>query len=146
MARTTEAQQPGATDRYLELVKRHPPRPIRSEEELDHALAVVNELIDQGDLGADEADYLDVLSDLVARYEAVFQPMPPASNQELLRHLIEARGDTLAAVAAGAGISESTLSEILMGNRDLDRWHIEALAKYFHVQPTVFGSNTSPTD
>jgi HTH-type transcriptional regulator/antitoxin HigA len=129
-----------ASDRYLELVRRFPLRPIRSESELDAAIAVIDSLIDTGELSDDETDYLDVLGDLVKKYETEHHPLPPVSGGDMLRHLIEARGTTQARVAAGTGIAGSTVSEILAGKRGLSRRHIEALARHFHVSPAVFMS------
>jgi HTH-type transcriptional regulator/antitoxin HigA len=40
-----------------------------------------------------------------------------------------------------AGIAVSTISEILAGKRGLNRKHIEALARYFHIEPSVFISS-----
>jgi transcriptional regulator with XRE-family HTH domain len=38
----------------------------------------------------------------------------------------------------GAGIAESTISEVLSGKRRLTRAQLEKLAAYFHVVPAVF--------
>src|SRR3954454_20339646 len=132
------ARGPAAGDRYLELVRALPLRPIRSEEELDRAIAMVNSLIDRDELTPDEDDYLDVLGDLVRKYEKEHHPLPPVSDAEMLRHLIEARETTQARVAAEAGIAESTISAVLAGKRGLNRKHIEALARHFKVEPAVF--------
>lgn len=129
-----------AADSYFELVRRFPLRPIRSEEELDQAVAVIDSLIDRGELDPDEDDYLDVLGDLVRRYETENHPLPAVSDADMLRHLIEARETTQARVASETGIAESTVSEILAGKRGLSRRHIEALARHFHVSPAVFMS------
>ena len=127
-------------ERYLELVRQVPLRPIHSEAELDRAIAMIDALLDQTERNADEEDHLDVLSDLVEKYEDEHDPMPPASGSEMLRFLIESEGTTQAKVAAEARIAESTLSEVLAGKRELNRKHIEALARYFHVSPAVFMS------
>jgi HTH-type transcriptional regulator/antitoxin HigA len=124
--------------RYLALIRRFPLRPLRSEAELDSAIGVVNSLIDRGELAPDEADYLDVLGDLIKKYEAEHHPMPPVSDVDMLRFLIETRGDTLSTVAEGSGVILSTLSAILAGKRKMNRTHLEALARYFHVAPSVF--------
>ena len=50
-------------DRYFELITRFPLRPIRSDDELERAIAVVNPLIDQPELSADEDAYLEVRED-----------------------------------------------------------------------------------
>lgn len=135
-ATTRSATRVGA--RYLELIRRFPLRPIRSDAELDHAIAVVDELVDRGKLGPDESDYLEVLGDLVKKYETEHNPMPAVSDAEMLRFLIETRAVTLSTVATETRIAVSTISEILAGKRSLNRKHIEALARYFHVEPSVF--------
>ena len=125
-------------DRYLALVRRFPLRPIRSEGELDSAIAAMNALIDQGSRNEAEEDYLDVLSDLVKRYECEEHPMPPVGDSDLLRHLIEAREVSQAVVAAATGIAESTISEVLASKRGLNRTHIGLLARYFNISPAAF--------
>ena len=134
----TESRTDG--DRYLELVRQVPLRPIRSEAELDRAIAMIDSLLDQDKRSDDEKDYLDVLSDLVEKYEDEHDPMPPVSGAEMVRFLIDSAETTQAKVASQAGIAESTLSEILAGRRELNRKHIEALARHFHVSPAVFMS------
>ncbi len=63
----------------------------------------------------------------------------------MLRHLIEARGGSQTTLAAGTGIAESTISEVLSGRRGLNLKHVVALARYFHVGPAVFiGDGTKP--
>lgn len=125
---------------YLELVRRCPLRPIRSEAELDRAIAMINELIDRDNLDADEEDYLDVLGDLVERYEDKAHPIPTddLTEPEMLEHLIEAKGVRQVEAARGAGIAESTLSEVLAGKRRLTRGQIVKLARYFNIGPAVF--------
>jgi HTH-type transcriptional regulator/antitoxin HigA len=56
----------------------------------------------------------------------------------MLRYLVESRGVPQAWVAAGAGIVESTLSEILAGKRKLGVKDVTALAGYFKVDPGLF--------
>jgi HTH-type transcriptional regulator/antitoxin HigA len=125
-------------DRYLELVRLFPLRPIRTEDELDAATAVIHMLIDQDELSPPEDDYLDVLSDLVEAYEEVHYPMNPAPDADMLQFLLEAKGVTQTQAAKGAGIAESTISEVLSGKRKLTRGQIGKLARYFHVGPGVF--------
>ena len=64
--------------------------------------------------------------------------MPPVSDAEMLRHLIEAKSVTQVQVARATGIAESTISAELAGNRRLNREHIEKLARYFHVGARAF--------
>lgn len=113
-------------------------RPIESEIELERARSILNELLDREALDRDRADYLDVLGDLIGRYEEAHHPLPPISEVDMLRHLLDARGLTRADVARGAGISGSSLASILAGKRRMSRDHVEALARFFRISPAVF--------
>jgi HTH-type transcriptional regulator/antitoxin HigA len=129
------------TDRYLELVSAFPLRPIRTDAELVRAIDMIDSLLARGDLHIDEQDYLDVLADLVEKFEAAEDPFLPLSDADMLRHLIDARGITQAELSADTGIAGSTISAILSGKRGLTRDHIVALARYFKVSPAVFISD-----
>jgi len=129
--------------KYLSLVEHFPLRRISTEDELDGAIDMVNSLLDRDSLDPWEEAYLEVLSDLVERYETTEHPMAPVSDADMLQHLIEARGVTQAEVAAAARIAESTISAVIRGKRKLARRHLEALANYFHVNPAVFFSSSS---
>lgn len=78
-------------ERYLELLARFPLRPVRTEAELDAATEVIHELIDQNERSAAENDYLDVLSDLIEKYEEVHYPVVDVSDGEMLKYLMESR-------------------------------------------------------
>jgi HTH-type transcriptional regulator/antitoxin HigA len=138
MAKAHALQNVCPGERYWELARRFPLRPIRSDAELGRAIEVIDALIDQGERDQDEEDYLEVLGNQVQIYESEHHPMPPVSDADMLRHLIEARETTQARVAADTGISESTVSEVLAGKRKLNRRHIEALSRHFKVNPGVF--------
>jgi HTH-type transcriptional regulator/antitoxin HigA len=126
------------SDSYLALIRAFPLRPLRSEKDLDEAIRVVNALAVRPNLDASEEDYLDVLSDLVEKYETATHPMGPLPDSAMLRHLIEARGVAQTAVAKATGIKDSAISEVLAGKRQLSRTNVEKLADYFHVSPAVF--------
>jgi HTH-type transcriptional regulator/antitoxin HigA len=134
----TRNQREDAKDGYLELVVQLPLRPIRSDEELARAVRMADSLLDRRDLAAEEEDYLEVLGDLIERYEGIAHPMAPVSDAEMLRHLIEARDVSQTEISRATGIADSTISEILKGKRSLSRIHIGKLARYFNVPPNVF--------
>jgi HTH-type transcriptional regulator / antitoxin HigA len=123
---------------YLALVQSFPLRPIRSEKGLDSAIRRIDALLDQKRRNRAEEDYLEVLGNLVERYEAERYPEQPVSDAAMLRHLIEAKGVPQTEVARATGIANSTISAVLHGNRTLSREHIGRLAAYFHVAPGVF--------
>jgi HTH-type transcriptional regulator/antitoxin HigA len=134
----TANRRKNAKDGYLALVVKLPLRPIRSDEELAKAVRMVDSLLDRRDLAPDEEDYLEVLGDLIERYEGEAHPLAPVSDADMLRHLIEAKEVSQTEISAATGIADSTISEILKGKRSLNRSHIGKLARYFNVSPEVF--------
>jgi HTH-type transcriptional regulator / antitoxin HigA len=89
-----------ASPLYLKLIRVFPLRPIRTEEDHDRAIAVVDSLVTRMDrLTPDERDYLDILGSLIERYESEIYPEPDLPPHEMLRELIRARGITQADVA-----------------------------------------------
>src|SRR5437660_1538878 len=94
---------------YLHLVKRFRLRPLQSDEELDEAIEVIDQLLSRKKLLPEEEEYLDILSDIVERYEDEHVLIPDVSATDMLRHLIEAKGVTQQSVAAATGISNSTI-------------------------------------
>lgn len=136
--RPARAAEPDRIGGYLRLVRRFPLRPIRSEEELDRAIATADSLLDRKDLDPGERDYLDVLGDLIHRYESQHDPLRPVPDAEMLAFLLESNAMAQAELAQQSGVAASTISEILAGKRRLSRRHISALARVFRVSPAVF--------
>lgn len=127
----------GVRDSYLDLIREFPLRPIRNNRELDAAVRIIDSLLDRSDLDPGEADYLDVLGDIVERYEVAQQPIGAASDADMLAHLMESKGVSQAGTARATGIASSTLSEILAGKRIFTRGHILKLARFFNVAPAA---------
>ena len=83
-------------DSYLELVTAFPLASIKSDEHLQEAQKVLDHLLARGELDDGEEMYLDALSDLIAAHEDEHYPIEPASDADMLRHLMEAKGVTQA--------------------------------------------------
>ncbi|MBI3272794.1 MAG: helix-turn-helix domain-containing protein [Planctomycetes bacterium] len=133
---TTRLQEPESS--YYRLVRTLPLRPIRSAHELRRALEALDVLHAKQRRGKDEEDYLNILSDIVAKYEEKHFAIPSASDAEILRYLIAEKGVSQSEVALATGIAISTISQVVGGKRTIPRFKIGPLAKYFHVSPSVF--------
>ncbi len=128
-------------DSYLELVLVFPLSSIRSDEHLDEAQKVMDRLLAKGELDDGEETYLDALSDLVAVYEDTYHALEPASDADMLRHLLEAKGVTQAQLSQESGIAKSTISEVLAGKKPFSRQMIRKLADYFKIDVSILASN-----
>jgi HTH-type transcriptional regulator/antitoxin HigA len=142
MAVKTKFSLKGASrDSYLELVMAFPLASVKSDEHLQDAQKVMDRLLAQGELGDGEEMYLDALSDLVAAYEDEHYAIEPASDADMLRHLMEAKGITQAQLRRDTMIPKSTISEVLAGKKPFSRRMIRKFADYFNVDVSVLAGN-----
>ena len=95
----------------------------------------------KGKLNEGQTLYLDALSDLTAAYEDEHHAIEPASDADMLKHLLAAKGVNQAELHRATGIPKSTISEVLAGKKPFSRQMIRKLAKYFQVDVTVLTSN-----
>src|SRR5882762_1331925 len=133
--------QGASRDSYLELVTTFPLASIKSDEQLQEAQKVIDRLLAQGELDDGEEMYLDALSDLVAAHEDEHYAIEPASDADMLRHLLEAKGVTQALLSRETTVPKSTISEILAGKKQLSRQMIRKFADYFRVDASVLAAN-----
>jgi HTH-type transcriptional regulator/antitoxin HigA len=93
------------------------------------------------EVGEDEdhplADFLDIVSTLVEKYEERSFRILDAKPREVLRFLMEERGLKQADLNKEIG-SQGVVSEILAGDREINVRQAKALAKRFGVSPAVF--------
>ena len=106
----------------------------------DHVRMVklLNALLDC--VGDDEdhplASLLDLVGDIVDRYEREHFPMEAAEPREVLRELMDGRG--LKQTDLAGIVAQSNLSAILAGRREISARLASRLAKFFGVSPALF--------
>ncbi len=127
-------------DTYLELVTAFPLVSIKSDDHLSEAQKVLDRLLKEETDNGKEM-YLDVLSDLVAAYEDAHHQMEPASDADMLRHFMDAKGVTQAQLSRETNLSKSTISEVLSGKKPFSRQMIRRFADYFGVDVSVLAAN-----
>ncbi len=128
-------------DSYLECVLAFPLTTISSDEHLETAQSVIDSLLAKSKIHQGEQAYLDALSDLVASYEDEHFSIEPASDADMLRHLLDAKGVSQAELHRQSGISKSSISEVLSGKKPLSRQMIRKLADYFDVDTSLLAAN-----
>jgi HTH-type transcriptional regulator/antitoxin HigA len=74
---------------------------------------------------------------LVERYESARYPIPQVDPVGVLKFLLDRNSLSQRDIAAELG-SESTVSLVLAGKRQLNRDHIARLSQRFNVSPAVF--------
>jgi HTH-type transcriptional regulator/antitoxin HigA len=113
------------------------PTPITSERQHHEYLAVLDKLASKDRPSSDEEKYAQVLITLIEAYEEEHHAVPEAAPVEVLRALMEANDLRQKDLASALG-TESIVSEILRGKRELNKGQIEKLSRRFRVSPAVF--------
>ncbi len=122
---------------YSDLLQQFPPRPIQTETQLQATQAVIDALIDQSSLTPDEQEYLNLLGTLVYEYETKHVPMPDVYGIELVKVMMlewNLKQKDLVPIFK----TESIVSAVLHGQRNLTVNHIQQLARFFHISPAAF--------
>ena len=113
-------------------------RPIRTEEEYDRTVSLMNYLLD---IVGDRENHtlsglLDLVSELVAEYDTSHYAIEASEPNEVLRYLIELRGLKQGDLAEI--VPQSKLSAILAGKRKISVTLAGRLGKFFNISPAVF--------
>ncbi len=125
------------SDKYIKLLKNFPPRNITNKQQLEATQEVIDSLLDGHELTTDESEYLNLLGVLIWEYEQSQEPIPDIYGVELLKVLIAERQlkqKDLVTIFK----TESIVSDILNGKRQLTLRHIQELAVFFNLSPAVF--------
>jgi HTH-type transcriptional regulator/antitoxin HigA len=120
-----------------EMIGQGYPRLIHNEDELTQYTQALFDLTAMPDPTPDEEEAIELISLLIDHYETVHYPLPEAEPVEVLRFLLEQNGLSQRDIAPELG-SESTVSLVLSGKRQLNRDHIARLSRRFNVSPAVF--------
>ena len=125
------------TDKYLELLKQYPPRPIHNKKELENTEKVVNSFLDKIELTIEEREYLSVLGALIYEYEETHEVIPDIYGIELLKFLLELKNlqkqDLLSIFE-----NQSILDDIFDGQQELTTVYVQKLADFFKIPPALF--------
>lgn len=110
-------------------------KPIRSEEDLEEALARIEDIFD-AELGTPENDELDVLTDLVELYESKNVPMGYPSPRAAIEFRMDQAGLNHRDLVPLVG-SRSKVSEVLSGKRAITMPMARALHKHLGIPADV---------
>jgi antitoxin component HigA of HigAB toxin-antitoxin module len=124
---------------YAALVAMHPPRPLRDDIDEENVEEIVGEMAGH-ELSPDQEDYLDLLSDLLLKYQAKTQSQRrrKRSSHERLKYLISQSQTTPAQLAGLLGCSQPLVSLLLSGKRNLSKENVKKLAAHFKVDAVYF--------
>jgi HTH-type transcriptional regulator/antitoxin HigA len=122
---------------YAELLRRTLPHVIRTKEERARLTEELMRLDERDDLTLEESELAKLLNVLVDDYEERCYPIPKASPQQALKHLMEARNLTQKDLWKVFG-SKGITSEVFHGKRSISKTQAKKLAQFFHVGVGLF--------
>jgi len=123
---------------YRALLRKFPPRVIRTEEENEAYMEVLSDLDRRSKrLTAAEKELAELLTLLIEGFEEKHYQLPRASPLGALRFLMDQHGLKQRDLVDVFG-TPSIVSEVLNGKRELNKDHIKRLAERFHVSPEIF--------
>lgn len=123
---------------YSALLKKVPPKVIRTERENDMYTEILYDLDRRSKtLTPAEKEIAELLTLLIKDFEEKRYQLPRAKPLEALRFLIEQHGLKQKDLVDVFG-TPSIVSEVLNGKRELNKDHIRRLSVRFHVSPELF--------
>jgi HTH-type transcriptional regulator/antitoxin HigA len=125
---------------YTALVAMHPPRPIHDDVDEQNTEEIVLELAGH-DLSPDQDDYLELLSDLLLKYQSQQRPRRAAPRRrphERLKYLLAQSEMPPAKLAKLLGCSQPLVSMLLSGKRNLTTDNLKTLAAHFKLDAGYF--------
>jgi|SRR5437868_15536062 len=123
---------------YTTLWSKILPRVVQSEAQNEEYLGILQELERRSDnLSAAETELAELLTLLIEDFEERNYRITHAGPLEVLAELMEANNLRQKDLAPIFG-TESIVSEVVNGKRELNKEHIKKLSKRFNVSPELF--------
>jgi HTH-type transcriptional regulator / antitoxin HigA len=122
----------------VEMIERGAPHVIHNDEELEVYTKALFRLTSIDHPNTAQAQAIELLSLLIERYESQRYPIPVADPVTVLRFLMDRNGLSQRDIVQDIGGSESLVSMIMNGQRNLTVDHIRKLSTRFHVSASVF--------
>jgi HTH-type transcriptional regulator/antitoxin HigA len=126
-----------AATAYGALLSREKPEVISGEKQNRLYIERLEKLTAKNSVTPAERKLVALLTVLIEEYEAKHDPMPDAEPTAIIRHLMEAHSLRQKDLLDVFG-TESIVSDVLRGRRELTKQHIRRLSTRFHVSPSVF--------
>ena len=125
--------------KYAALLSEALPRPIQTEAQNERALKIVDRLLAKGEnqLTPEEGVLLELLIQLIERFEEQQYAIPAAPPHRVLQTLLANRGlkqKDLLSIFGSSGLA----SEVINGKRTISKEQARKLGEFFKLSPAAF--------
>jgi HTH-type transcriptional regulator / antitoxin HigA len=125
-------------DRYKDLLSEYQPKLIKTEDENEQALIVIEKLLHTPERTPEQNELYELLVVLVERFEQEFYQIPQKNNSlSMLLFLMDQR-DMPSSELVGIFGSQPAVDEVMSGVAVIDRAQAKLLGDFFHVDATLF--------
>jgi HTH-type transcriptional regulator / antitoxin HigA len=125
-------------DRYIDLLSEYQPKLIKTEEENEQALAMVEKLMHLSSRTPEQQELYELLIVLIEKFEQEFyQPQSEVDPQSMLSFLMEQRDMQSSDLLDVFGSIEAVVA-VLAGRSQIDRSNANLLGQLFHIDPLLF--------
>jgi HTH-type transcriptional regulator/antitoxin HigA len=124
---------------YGNLLEETKPEVIHGEEENRRTIELLESLTAKEQPTEAEKKLIDLLTVLIEQFEDQHYPVVGVGPLDIIRHLMEEHQLRQKDLAEVFG-TESIVSDVLNGKRELNKDHIKRLSERFHVSPEIFFS------
>ena len=125
-------------EKYKELLCQYQPKVIKSEEENEIALKVVEQLMNSNNRTPEENELYILLVTLIEKFEQeYYQPGVTSTPQSILHFLMEQKGIVRKDLETVLG-SQEIATKVLDGELEIDRDQAKVLGDFFNVDSSLF--------
>jgi HTH-type transcriptional regulator/antitoxin HigA len=126
------------SEKYSQLLVRYQPKLIKTEEENERALSIVEELMHSPNRSPEENELYELLIALIEKFEQEFySPGEASTPHSMLVFLMEQQNvkqeDLIGVIGA-----EEVVAEVVKGKREMTQEQAQAIGKFFQVEPSLF--------
>ncbi len=125
------------SDKYSSLLSQYQPRLIKTEDENEIFLEIVESLLSRNNLTPEEDTLLELLVKLIEDFEEKSYQINASTPYSRLLHLMDARSLEPADLVEIMDTIEIA-TQIINNQLEITKKQAEALGKFFHVNPSLF--------
>jgi len=125
------------SDRYQKLLSQYQPKLIKTEEENEKALSIVEELMHRSNRTPEETALYKLLITLIEKFEREYYQPNDSTPESMLRFLMKQHQLEPKDLVRVFG-SEDAVSAVLQQNQEISTPQAKALGKLFHVEAGLF--------
>ena len=126
------------SEKYRELLIKYQPKLIRTEEENERALAIVEELMHRPNRSLEENELYDLLITLIEKFEREFYSPGKASTPHSMVAFLMEQQNIKPEDLVGVIGDEEVVDEVIQGKRMITQEQAKTIGKFFKVEPTLF--------